>query len=51
MYTPIAPRDKSIRGLVKSHVHLKDYIDLIYILNTGEPYNQLMAITMLLHCV
>ena len=35
MYTPIASGDKAIRGLVKSHMHFKGYIDFIYILNTG----------------
>ena len=43
MYTPIAPRDTAIRGLVKSHMHLKGQ----YISSTQEePYNLLMAITM-----
>ena len=44
MYTPIASRDTAIRGLVKSHMHLKGQ----YISSTQEePYNLLMAIAML----
>ena len=44
MYAPIAPRDTAIKGLVKSHMHLKGQ----YISSTQkEPYNLLMAITML----
>ena len=49
MYTLIAPCDKAIRGLVKSHMHLKGYKDLSS--TQEQPYNQLMAITILLHCV
>ena len=42
------PRDTAIRGLVKSHMHLIGQ----YIFSTQEePYNLLMAITMLWHRV
>ena len=44
MYAPIVPRDTAIRGLVKSHMHLKGQ----FISSTQEePYSLLMAITML----
>ena len=44
MYTAIAPGDKAIRGLVKSHMHLKGQ-DISS--TQEEPYNLLMAMTML----
>ena len=47
MNTRIAPHDKAIWGLVKSHKHLEYYISP----TQEEPYNRLMTFTMLLYCV
>ena len=47
-YTPIAPSDTAIRGLVKSHMHLKG---LIYILNTGGALQSINGYHHAMHCV
>ena len=51
MYTRIAPRDTAIRGLVKSHMHLRAYISLIYILNTGGALQSTNGYHHAMHCV